>query len=67
MTKNHVLLADFKWPCVGNHAFCINGNWNEGKPGDACDVTMKELFSRDTIKLGGDGTPIVNTIANRKI
>lgn len=40
MTKNHVLLADFKWPCVGNHAFCINGNWNEGKPGDACDVTM---------------------------
>lgn len=37
---NHAVLADFKWTCDGNNAFCVNGIWNEATPGDACDVTM---------------------------
>jgi hypothetical protein len=30
---------DCKWTCGGNHAFFINGAWNEETTEDGCNVT----------------------------
>ena len=36
MNMNHVIFADCKWTCGGNHEFFINGVWKEQATEDGC-------------------------------